>query len=369
MKPIEFAIVGAGWRAEFFLRICRALPDRFRIVGMAIRDAARGKAVEAAWGVPTFRDIDGLLAASSPAFVIVSVPQPAAPAIITELAARKIAVLTETPPAPTRDGLLDLWKLVAGGARIQVAEQYIFQPLHAARLALSRSGKLGDPTFAQISACHGYHGTSLIRHFLGIGFEPATVTARAFEADLVAGPGRSGPPDAEQLGKSRQVIAQLDFDGKLGIYDFTGDQYFSWVRSHSVLVRGRRGEIRDDEVRYLEAFDRPARFRLLRQNAGEDGNLEGLWHKGYSAGADWIYRNPFPYASLSDDEIAIASVLAGMQIYVEDGADIYSFAAAAQDQTLSLCIDEALQTGQPVRTPDTPWATPKPAPSGRPARP
>jgi hypothetical protein len=62
MKPIEFAIVGAGWRAEFFLRIARTLPDRFRIAGMAVRNGEKGKAVEAAWGVSTFRDIDGLLA-------------------------------------------------------------------------------------------------------------------------------------------------------------------------------------------------------------------------------------------------------------------------------------------------------------------
>lgn len=356
MKPIEFAIVGAGWRAEFFLRIARALPDRFRVVGMAVRNAEKGRAVEAAWGVSTFRDIDGLLAAIKPAFVIVSVPQPAAPGIIAELAGRSVVVLTETPPSPTRQGLLDLWKLVQGGARLQVAEQYIYQPLQAARLSLLRSGRLGDPSFAHVSACHGYHGTSLIRHFLNIGFEPATVTARAFEADIVAGPGRAGPPKSENLGKSRQVIAQVDFGSKLGIYDFTGDQYFSWIRSLGVLIRGSRGEIRDYDVRCLEAFDKPTRFELLRQNAGEDGNLEGLWHKGYSAGAEWLYHNPFPYASLSDDEVAIATVLAGMQAYVESGREIYSFAEAAQDQILSLAIDEALKTGRAVQTGVQPWA-------------
>ncbi len=355
MKPIEFAIVGAGWRAEFFLRIARALPDRFRIVGMAVRNAEKGKAVETAWGVRTWRDADGLLRGSKPAFVIVSVPQPAAPALISELAGRNVAVLTETPPAPTAEGLLGLWKLAEGGARIQVAEQYIHQPLHAARLALVRSGKLGTTSFAQVSACHGYHGTSLIRHFLGVSFEPATVTARAFESDIVAGPGRAGPPVAERMTRSRQVIAELDFGNRLAVYDFTGDQYFSWIRSLGALIRGDRGEIRDYDVRYLETFDKPVHFRLARENAGDDGNLEGLWHKGYSGGADRLYRNPFPYAPLSDDEIAIATVLAGMGAYVEGGPEVYGLAEAAQDQWLSLAIEEALKTGQPVRTPAAPW--------------
>jgi predicted dehydrogenase len=356
MKPIEFVIVGAGWRAEFFLRIARALPDRFKIVGLAVRDAEKGRAVEASWGIPTWRDIDGLLASAKPAFVLVSVPQPAAPGIIAELAARNIPILTETPPAPTREGLLALWKLVEGGARIQVAEQYIYQPLHAARLAVASAGRLGKPNFAHVSACHGYHGTSLIRHFLGVGFETAIVTARAFESDIVAGPGRNGPAPAEKLVRSRQVLAQLDFGGRLGVYDFTGDQYFSWVRSLGVLIRGERGEIRDYDVRYLEAFDQPVHYRLGRQNAGEDGNLEGLWHKGYTGGSEWIYRNPFPYAPLSDDEIAIATVLAGMGAYVEGGPEIYSFAEAAQDQWLSLAIDEALQAGAPVNVAKAPWA-------------
>jgi len=356
MKPIEFAVVGAGWRTEFFLRIVRALPDRFRIVGLTVRNAEKAKAVEGAWGVATFPDVDGLLAGCHPGFVIVSVPQPVAPEIIAELVSRNVVVLTETPPAPTRDGLLNLWKLVERGAHIQVAEQYTRQPLHAARLALVRSGRLGEPTFAHVSACHGYHGTSLIRHFLDIGFEPATITARAFEADIVAGPGRGGPPTSEKVAKSRQVIAQLDFGGKLGVFDFTGDQYFSWIRSLGVVVRGSRGEIRDHGARWLEAFDEPVRCALMRQDAGEDGNLEGIWHKGYSAGAEWLYRNPFPYAPLSDDEIAIATVLHGMQDYVEGGNEVYGFAEAAQDQALSLAINEAVETGRKVEIERQPWA-------------
>lgn len=356
MSRIDFAIVGGGWRAEFFLRIARTLPDQFRVVGMVVRDATKGDAITTAWGIPTHRDIDGLLKTARPSFVIVSVPQPAAPGIISELAGRGLPILTETPPAPTLDGLLDLWRLVEGGARIQVAEQYIYQPLHAARLALMRSGKLGEPTFAHVSSCHGYHGTSLIRHFLGIGFENATVTARAFESDIVAGPGRTGPATTEKTNRSRQVIAQLDFGSRLGVYDFTGDQYFSWIRSLSVLLRGSRGEIRDTTLRYLQDYATPVELELRRQDKGLNGNLEGLWGKGILAGSEWIYRNPFPYAPLSDDEVAIATALVGMASYVRDGTAIYSFAHAAQDQLLSLAIDEALKTGNAVTTTTQPWA-------------
>ena len=355
--PISFAIVGVGWRADFFLRIASALPGRFRVVGMVARNAERGARIEALWGVPTYRDLDSLLEAHTPEFAVVSVPQPAAPGVIRDLADRKVAALTETPPAPTLEGLRDLWTLVERGATIEVAEQYLFQPHHAARLAIIRSGLLGEPSYAHVSACHGYHGTSLIRHFLGVGFDNATITGRAFEADLMAGPDRRGPPAEEKVIRSRQVIAQIDFGAKLAVYDFTGDQYFSWVRARSILVRGQRGEIRNDEIRHLEDFRTPILARLERQDMGGEGNLEGLWHKGIIAGGAWVYRNPFPGAALSDDEIAVAQSLEGMARTVRGGASVYGFAEAAQDQYLALCIDQAVKTGQPVRTVDQPWAT------------
>lgn len=45
MTPTPFAIVGAGWRAAFFLRVAGALPERFRVTGVLTRDATRRTAV------------------------------------------------------------------------------------------------------------------------------------------------------------------------------------------------------------------------------------------------------------------------------------------------------------------------------------
>ena len=73
-----------------------------------------------------------------------------------------------------------------------------------------------------------------------------------------------------------------------------------------------------------------------------------MWHKGYLAGAEWVYRNPFPGARLSDDEIALATVLTGMRRYVEGGEEVYPLREATRDQTLSLAIEEAVRTGAAV---------------------
>lgn len=356
MTAIPFAIVGGGWRALFYLRIAHALPDRFTIQGLVVRDADKGRALEQAWGVHTYRTLDDLLAAQSPAFVVASVAWEANPPLLRELAHRQMPVLSETPPAPDLERLRQVWQLVEQGARIQVAEQYIYQPHHAARLALVASGALGSISEAQVSAAHGYHGLSLIRHFLGVRYENARITARQFVSPLIGGPGREGPPTAERMDRSVQTIAWLDYGDRLGVYDFAGDQYFSWVRGQRLLVRGERGEIIDQRASYLLSYREPMYVDFQRQMAGPNGNLEGFYLKGITAGERWMYRNPFAPGALADDEIAIATSLAKMGEYVQGGAEPYPLAEACQDRYLDILIEQAVQSGEAVVSETQPWA-------------
>jgi len=356
MSCIRFAIVGGGWRAEFYMRIARALPERFAVEGVLLRDPEKARAFASHWDVPTFGKLDELLAATKAAFVVTSVPSRANAILLRELAQRGVPVLSETPPAPDVPEMTTLHALTRQGARIQVAEQYQFQPLHAARIALARSGILGRVTQAQVSVAHGYHGISLIRKLLGVGFEAATITARRFTSPIVAGPDRGGPPAAEEIVNATQDIAWLEFGDRLGVFDFTGQQYFSWIRSPRMLVRGERGEINNDHLRYLKDFHTYVHVVLRRENAGEDGNLEGYYLKGILAGNEWVYVNPFVPGRLTDDEIAVATCLEKMAAYVEGGPAFYSLAEACQDHYLSLMLSKAIQTGEKVTTEAQAWA-------------
>ena len=73
MNPYRFAIVGAGWRTEFFLRIAAALPERFRLAGLVVRDAAKGQRLTEQWRHATYRTVPELLAAVRPEFLVSSV--------------------------------------------------------------------------------------------------------------------------------------------------------------------------------------------------------------------------------------------------------------------------------------------------------
>jgi len=354
---IEFAIVGAGgWRAAFYFRIAAELPDRFRVVGGVAHHEEKARATAETWNVPVYTTIDELLSRTSPSFVVNSVSAPAKVSVLRELVERGMPVLSETPPAEDADEMNGLADLFRPDARIQIAEQYIFQPIQAARLRIARSGLLGDVAQAQISVAHGYHGMSLIRAFLGVTFEEAEITAATFESKLIAGPGRKGPPSEEKISNSVQEVAWLRFGEKLGVYDFAGGQYSSWIRSSRFLVRGERGEINGDEVRYLKDFLTPIHYRLIREYAGEDANLEG-WHlKGILGGQEWVYRNPFAPGRLSGDEVAVAACLEKMAAYAAGGPSFYSLAEGCQDHYLGLKVAEAVASGTKVSTTRQSWA-------------
>ncbi|WP_379161417.1 Gfo/Idh/MocA family protein [Paenibacillus sp. sgz5001063] len=355
---VRFSIIGgAGFRAQYFLRIARALPHRFQISGVVVRDEAQGRAVEREWGVRSYRSLDTMLKDEAPDFVVVSVNGAAGLDYMYRLAERGIPVLAETPPASDLKGLEQLHReLTVHGARIQVAEQYPYHPVQEARLSLIRSGRLGRITETTVSVSHLYHGAGLIRKMLGIRFEEASIRAMRFESHWVNGPTRSGPPKEDKLIPLQRDMAWLDFGDRLGIYDFTKDQHRSWIRSNHLSVRGERGEIFDNRVLIQQENTVPLQLELKRINKGEEENAEGYYLQGIICGEHWLYENPFIPARLFDDEIAIASCLCKMADYAAGGPGFYSLEDASQDTYLGMMIEQAIQSGVTVRAEQRCWA-------------
>ncbi|MEK4062748.1 MULTISPECIES: Gfo/Idh/MocA family protein [unclassified Paenibacillus] len=356
MEKIVFGLAGGGWRAEFYLRIAKQLPEQFAVGAMFVRNKEKADVLSREWGVKVYTSIEEFISAGTYSFAVISLKREVSKPYIIQLAEAGIPVLAETPPAPDLEQLTELWNRVGRSAVIQIAEQYLFQPMHAARIKLAASGRLGTISQAQVSAAHRYHGISLIRQLLGIGFENPIIRAQNFCSSIIKGPQRSGPPVAEVMVQTGQMLATLDFGARLGVFDFTGDQYFSWIRSNRILVRGERGELLNDEVSWLQSYDTPLYCKLRRMDAGHGGNLEGFYLKGIMGDGEWLYRNPFAPARLTDDEIAIAESLVRMQRHVQGGPSFYSLAEGCQDQYLALLLEQAAASGETVTSHSQPWS-------------
>jgi predicted dehydrogenase len=356
MSQTTFAIVGTGWRSHFFARLANIVPDRLRVTGVVTRSASRADEVTEDWAVPAFTSVDDLLAHERPDFVIVSVPWDASPAAIRELVARDVKVLAETPPAPDVVGLQRLWSDVGTSHLVQVAEQYLLMPGHAARLAIVRAGVIGTATSVQVSSTHLYHAVSMMRGLLGIAYAPAEVNARAFVAPLADPLSPAGWSGDDTPKPATTTLATIDFDDRTGLYDFTDNQWWNPLRSRRIVIRGSRGEIVDDTVTRLVDPTTPIQSMLTRRQTGHDLNLEGLDLKHISFDGGVVYTNPFAGSGMSDDDIAVAAITVAMGAWARgEGPSPYPLAYACEDHLIALAIEQSAREQRSVRTVREPW--------------
>ncbi len=149
-------------------------------------------------------------------------------------------MLAETPPAPTAEGLRALWRRVGATGRVQVAEQYMRMPGHAARLAVIRGGAIGGPAAVEISSTHLYHSTSMMRSLLDVGMSDAVGNARSFVAPLVDPLTPQGWVEDPRPVPRERTIGTLDFgDARMGVYDFLENQWWNPLLARRIVVRGR----------------------------------------------------------------------------------------------------------------------------------
>jgi predicted dehydrogenase len=345
----SFAVVGAGFRGAAYWRLAAHLDD-LTCVGAVVR-APRSVPV------PAFASVAECLAAAKPDFVVTAVPWAVNPDVIMQAVDRGVPVLAETPPAPDVAGLRSLWAAVGQSELVQVAEQYLLMPSHAARAAAVRSGVIGTPTQVHVSSTQLYHAVSLIRGLLGAGRGPVTVRASRHRAPLVDPLSRAGWTDDDAPRTATTTIATLDFgDGRSGLYDFTDNQTRNQLRFRRILVRGSHGELSGDEVVRLTAPRTIARTPLIRRQTGHDLDLQGFDTDHITLGAVVLFRNPYAGLRWNDDEIATAALLQATAAWVRgDGPPPYPLAEGTQDHQIALAIEEAADTDRTVTTSTEAW--------------
>lgn len=333
MKRIRYAVAGSGWRAMFFVRAAQNLPEWFELTGVLCRTEEKAAAFAQAHGVPAFASLDALLAAK-PDFVVTCVTKSTLAALTMACLERGVPVLSETPLATDEATLEALRETQARtGTPLEMAEQYFLYPSHQARRTLVEEGLLGTVQNVWMSMMHDYHGVHMLRTYLGEESGPVTVRARRLSSPIVHTGGRAGLAAGGGEEEERRVLAEFDFgDGRVGLYDFAGSQYHSAIRSSHLRILGTRGEIFDDEVRWVRPDGRPARGKLIYHADEITGTLRAIDFDGRR-----VYENPFGCAEvMTEDDIAVCSVLTRMARRLEDGIrhDPYAF----RDSYLSIVM-------------------------------
>ncbi|MFT3985119.1 MAG: Gfo/Idh/MocA family oxidoreductase [Lachnospiraceae bacterium] len=358
MEKVCYGLIGSGWRAEFYIRIAKLVPERFTLTAVLIRDKEKGRKFADQFGVKVVNTLEELTKDRID-FVVLAIKRGFVSDYLEALFKKQIPVLSETPPGESLEALIHLWNAFEKyNGRIQVAEQYAYQPLYAAYQNVISSGKIGEVENISISSLHGYHGVSMIRKYLGTGFQNCTLRGKRYWFDVTETYGREGMVfDGEIVSCSRDRLTMEFENGKVAFFDFSDPaQYHSFIRTRQINIQGVRGEIDDRTIRYLTKNHRPVTQELNRIDRGVYHNQE--WsHYGIMLGEELLYQTPFMNARLNDDEIAVATCLLRMYDYVKTDTDFYSLKDALQDMYLCLKMEEAYANPYQATVTETPcWA-------------
>lgn len=337
MEKYRFVIVGSGWRSLFYVRIAKALSHHFELCAMLCRTQEKADRMAADHGIHTTTSAEECVE-MKPDFVVVAVNKASIADISKEWLERGFTVLCETPASLELKTLHELWTLHEQGAKLAVAEQYIFYPFYYAIDQALRQGWIGDPYSAVVSLAHEYHGASLIRHFLRENMTDFRVTGKTFTFPTVETMSRYEQFTDGRLADKKRTTAVFEFaDGKVGWYDFDSEQYRSPIRHNYLNIRGPRGEIKDDKIYYLN-----------QDNLPESAS---------------VHIPPCRTAALSSDETAIVEVMYGVAAYAKEERDgggnlrkpYYSLKSALQDCYMTILLQQAISTGQTVESTEQPW--------------
>lgn len=358
MNRYHFIIIGSGWRAMYYVRIAKALPERFCLDAMLCRTQEKADRLAAEYGIHTTVSREEC-AAFRPDFAVIAVSKPAICAVSMEWMERGITVLSETPAALSVEDLQKLYAACRAGRKQVVAEQYREYASHKAALRLVQRGILGTVSCVNVSLAHDYHGISLLRAYLGIGpGEPYTVSARAYLFPTTETLSRYEKITDGRVTEKRRCTAVFTFEnGRVAWYDFDSEQYRSPIRKNTRKVQGTRGEIIDDMVYYLDEANAGCAQALeaaVHTHATGDPNPNlAVVHEieRIRFGEETLYEAPFGVCGLSEDETAMAFMMEQTGKYSRgEAAAPYRIEDALADAYGAILLQQAVETGEVLRS-------------------
>ena len=153
MNKIRYIIVGSGWRSQFYVRIAKAMPERFEAAAMLCRTEEKAKLMHEQTR-RLHNDFRGRVPQLKPDFVVVAVDKLSIFKVSRHWLDKGWPVLCETPAGLNIEDLEDAWQLHCYGTRFQVAEQYYLYPGYEKdHLELVKSGVLGETSRSRPVCC------------------------------------------------------------------------------------------------------------------------------------------------------------------------------------------------------------------------
>ena len=305
---IKFALIGYGYRAKFYERVAKTLNTEFELTVICVTKDEVEK-VKNETQIDTISSVNDLKNYEFD-FVVNCASKNIISKLSLELVSMGYKVLQETPCALTVQELEKITKMNLSD-KLFIAEQYYLFPKYQQIINIVQSNKLGEVNELFIEAMHDYHAYSIIREILNVNETEFKLYGKQYRDLITRTKTRyEDYKDGVLVGHNSKHVV-FDFGDKRAIYNFTSEQYRSPIRMPYINVRGTRGEIINNEVRYLNDSNELVIEKLLDHNH-----------------------------ILTEDEYAISQMLDMLGNKIKGQGDFYSLDNAIEDAYVSILMNE-----------------------------
>lgn len=335
MKNI--VIVGSGWRSLFFVRVIKAMPDKFKLLAMLTRSEETALRVACENGIYVTTN-EKECVDLNPDLVVVATSKTNIVDTAIKWANYGFEVLMETPAGISEE---DFGKFETCNCKdkISVAEQYHRYPMFQAIKVVLETGILGNINDIVMSLCHDYHAVSLMRFFFGNIDGAKVLFNTEYPINVLETGNRGGVLHDGSLKEYKRSIALLEFSAnRHATYDFSSLLYHTEIANQGLIIRGSLGEYKDgefifaqvakntgkvDEGKLVSKVDEThketvEKYRYCKERL--EINYSGSEVEKICFRGKCLWTNPYLNLGFGNDEIAIADLLLDKSKYSLDFA-------------------------------------------------
>lgn len=243
---MKIGLVGSGYRAGFYLNI--ALQDKNIEIVKILCHSIESKEKMEKLGYKATICFNEFLKGEYD-FVVVTIKKDLNYSMSKRLMDEGICVLQETPAFTNISDYNDIYNYKD---KLMIAEQYKYYKYYQSLKHLIDTNVFGDIYEVEISEVHDYHMTSVIRYLFNLDLSSFSIYGSKYKAKITKTKDRYKEYHSGELKDLSGKHLVFDVDGIKIIYDFTGEEYRSPIRTKRLIIRGSRAELVDSRLRYLD---------------------------------------------------------------------------------------------------------------------
>ena len=341
MDQLKVAIMGAGKRAQEYMRVLKTMSDQFKLVAVCSDNQTLPDELADFSGISTYSNGDALFENHEIDFSVVASDPMKVHDDAVKVLEHDVHLLADTPIGVDLHSIDRLGRLAQlHRVMVEVSEPYFRRPHERIKQELVQSGLIGDVNFAYARFIgHGYHAVNVLRSY--VGFDVPPIRVWGFQRDYGVEP--HSLPSGAEIQSEQWQHGIIEFrGGTRAIYDFTSAAYQSpirWRRAKAnTEIYGKKGMCVGLDIAVGNGSGDTQEVSVKRRTIKVD-EIDVVDAYVVDSTPEIVWENPYRSYPLTDGQISLAAALTSIQKAIQTGsAPEYGLFNARTDREVDIAM-------------------------------